>query len=78
MPLDPVSWSVLQRCRTHRQTQRTDNPHVIGTRLVTLVTTIDATLVAAAFGINPEAVLPYLADHVDPTRAPNTGPRTRA
>jgi hypothetical protein len=110
VPLDPASWSVLQRCLTHRQTQRTDNPHVIvtrgtkagqapastaylshlldavgvpartlrGTRLVDLVNTIDAKLVAAAFGINPEGVLPYLADQVDPTRAPSAGLETRA
>lgn len=102
VPLDPASWSVLHRCLTHRQTQRTDNPHVIvtrgtktgrapasaaylshlldaagvpartlrGTRLAGLVNTIDAKLVAAAFGMNPEGVLPYLADHVDPTRTP--------
>jgi site-specific recombinase XerD len=102
VPLDPASWSVLQRCLTPRQTQRTDNPHVIvtrgtkagrapasaaylshlldaagvpartlrGTRLVDLVNTIDAKLVAAAFGMNPEGVLPYLADHLDPTRTP--------
>lgn len=104
VPLDPASWSVLQRCLTHRQSQRTDNPHVIvtrgtkagrtpastaylshlldatgvpartlrGTRLVDLVNTIDAKLVAAAFGMNPEGVLPYLADHVDPTRTPSS------
>jgi hypothetical protein len=28
VPLDPVSWTILQRCLAHRQTQRTDNPHV--------------------------------------------------
>lgn len=43
-----------------------------GTRLVDLVNTIDAKLVAAAFGMNPEGVLPYLADHVDPTRTPSS------
>jgi site-specific recombinase XerD len=102
VPIDPTTWSVLQRCLAHRQAQRTDNPHVIvtrgtkagrspasaaylshlldaagvsarllrGTRLINLVNTIDAKLVAAAFGMNPEGVLPYLADHIDPTRAP--------
>jgi hypothetical protein len=32
IPLDPASWSVLQRCLGHRETQRTDNPHLIVTR----------------------------------------------
>lgn len=100
VPLDPTSWSVLQRCLVHREMQHTDNPHVVvtrgtkagrapastayfshlldpcgiparmlrGTRLVDLVNTLDPKLVAAAFGMNPEGVLPYLADHVDPTR----------
>ncbi|WP_219417418.1 tyrosine-type recombinase/integrase [Pseudonocardia nigra] len=103
VPVDPASWSVLQRALAHRQAQRTDNPHVIvtrgtkagrapastayfshlldaagvsaralrGTRLIDLVNTIDAKLVAAAFGMNPEGVLPYLADHIDQQRLPN-------
>lgn len=106
VPVDPVSWSVLQRCLAHRQAQRTDNPHVIvtrgtkagrapastaylshlldaagvsarvlrGTRLIDLVNTIDAKLVAAAFGMNPEGVMPYLADHIDEQRLPNPNP----
>jgi site-specific recombinase XerD len=41
------------------------------TRLADLVTTIDAKLVAAAYGMTNEAVIAYLADHVDPTRLPN-------
>jgi integrase len=32
VPLDPASWQVLQRCLTHRGTQRTSNPHVIVTK----------------------------------------------
>jgi site-specific recombinase XerD len=104
VPLDPASWTVLQRCLTHRQQLRTDNPHVIVTRstkalrspastayfshlldpagiaphrlrvtrLADLVNTMDATLVAAAFGMNPEGVLIYLADHVDAGRLPRT------
>lgn len=32
VPLDPVSWSALQRCLAHRDTLRTANPHVIVTR----------------------------------------------
>jgi integrase len=38
------------------------------TRLASLVNTIDPKLVAAAFGMNPEAVTFYLADHVDEPR----------
>jgi integrase len=30
--LDPTTWAVLQRCLAHRETQRTDNPHVVVTR----------------------------------------------
>jgi site-specific recombinase XerD len=104
VPLDPASWTVLQRCLTHRQQLRTDNPHVVitrgtkalstpasmaycshlldaaavaphrlrVTRLADLVNTMDPKLVAAAFGMNPEGVLIYLADHVDQTRLPAT------
>jgi integrase len=32
VPLDPVSWSALQRCLDHRDTLRSTNPHVIVTR----------------------------------------------
>jgi site-specific recombinase XerD len=32
VPLDPASWTVLQRCLTHREQLRTENPHVIVTR----------------------------------------------
>jgi site-specific recombinase XerD len=38
------------------------------TRLADLVNTMDPKLVAAAFGMNAEGVLIYLADHVDRTR----------
>ena len=41
------------------------------TRLADLVNTMDPKLVAAAFGINPEGVLIYLADHVDAGRLPD-------
>jgi hypothetical protein len=100
VPLDPVSWQVLQRCLDHRETQRTANPHVIVTkgtkagrspastayishvldacgvppralrctRLADLVNTMDPKLVAAAFGMKPEGVMFYLADHVDEPR----------
>jgi hypothetical protein len=39
-----------------------------GTRLVDLVNTMDAKLVAAAFGMHPQGVIAYLADHVDDAR----------
>ncbi|MFF3883516.1 hypothetical protein [Streptomyces sp. NPDC001914] len=32
VPLDPASWTVLQRCLDHRQAWRTDNPHVVVTK----------------------------------------------
>jgi len=38
------------------------------TRLADLVNTMDPKLVAAAFGMNPEGVMIYLADHVDEGR----------
>jgi len=40
------------------------------TRLADLVNTMDPKLVAAAFGMNPEGVMIYLADHVDAARMP--------
>lgn len=40
------------------------------TRLADLVNTMDPKLVAAAFGMNPEGVMFYLTDHVDPARMP--------
>lgn len=100
VPLDPASWTVLQRCLAHREAWRTDNPHVLvtkgtkagrspastaylshvlddcgfvprmirSTRLVDLVNTMDPKLVAAAFGMDPQATLIYLSDRVDETR----------
>lgn len=38
------------------------------TRLAGLVNTMDPKLVAAAFGMHPEGVMIYLADHVDELR----------
>ena len=38
------------------------------TRLAGLVNTMDPKLVAAAFAMNPEGVMIYLADHVDASR----------
>lgn len=47
------------------------------TRLIDLVNAVDAKLVATAFGMHPEAVMIYLADHDDPNRlpAPNSADR---
>jgi hypothetical protein len=45
-----------------------DLPQTAG--LVDLGNTMDPTLVAIAFGMEPEAAVIYLADHVDPTRLP--------
>ncbi|MFM9700235.1 tyrosine-type recombinase/integrase [Streptomyces europaeiscabiei] len=33
VPMDPASWAALQRCLAHRADQRTENPHVIVTRI---------------------------------------------
>ena len=109
VPLDPASWSALQRCLAHRQSQRTENPHVVVTRgtkagkqpastayfshlldpagvpprtvrctrLAALVNTIDPKLVAAAFGMDPEGVMFYLADRVDDARLPATASKRR-
>lgn len=102
VPLDPASWSQLQRCLEHRQDQHTENPHVVVTRgtkagknpastayfshlmdpcgipprtlrctrLADLINTMDAKLVAAAFGMDPQGVMFYLTDHVDDIRLP--------
>ncbi|MFF2852822.1 integrase [Streptomyces sp. NPDC058001] len=99
--LNPASRAVLERCLAHRDAQRTDNPHVMGTRqtksgrrpgsiaylshvldacgfpsrmirctrLLDLVNTMDPKL-AAAFGMDPEATVIYLANRVDPGRLP--------
>jgi hypothetical protein len=40
------------------------------TRLIDLVNTMDPKLVAAAFGMDAESVMIYLADHVDTGRLP--------
>ena len=102
-PLDPWTWTALQRCLDHRKTLGSNNSHVLitmqtkatraaasdsyvkntlravgiqprilrSTRLVDLVGTVDAKLVANAYGMRNEAVIAYLADHVDTTRLPN-------
>jgi site-specific recombinase XerD len=45
--------------------------HLRNTRLLDLVANIDPKLVAAAFGMDPQGVLIYLADHVDAVRLPS-------
>lgn len=51
------------------------NPRILrSTRLVDLVEGMDPKLVAAAFGMNPEGVLIYLADHIDEQRMPSPNP----
>ena len=51
---------------------QTHQPRILrSTRLADLVTTVDAKLVAAAYGMTNEAVTAYLADHVDAPRLPN-------
>ena len=48
------------------------SPRMIrSTRLVALVNTMDPKLLAAAFGMDPQAPMIYLADHVDAGRLPN-------
>jgi hypothetical protein len=100
VPLDPATWTQLEQCLAHWESQRTANPHVVVTRvtkagtepastayfshlldasgvpprtvrctrLADLVNTVDPKIVAAAFGMNPEGAMFYLADHVDDTR----------
>jgi site-specific recombinase XerD len=102
-PLDPWTWTALQRCLDHRKALGSNNSHLLitmqtkairapasdgyvkntlravgiqprilrSTRLVDLVGTVDPKLVAAAYGMRHEAVITYLADHVDTTRLPN-------
>ena len=42
------------------------------TRLIDLVNSMDPKLVAAAFGMDAESVMIYLADRIDPGRLPAT------
>lgn len=106
VPLDPTSWTAVQRCLAHREAWPTANPHVMitkgtkagrspastaylshvlddcgypprmirSTRLLDLVNTMDPKLVAAAFGMDPQATLIYLADRVDEGRLPASEP----
>jgi len=103
MPLDPWTWTALQRCLEHRKTLGSTNSHILitmqtkatrapasdgyvkqtlravgiqprilrSTRLVDLVGTVDPKLVADIYGMTNEAVIAYLADHVDTARLPN-------
>lgn len=102
-PLDPWTWTALQRSLDHRKALSSNNSHLLvtmqtkatraaasdsyvkntlreagiqprilrSTRLVDLVGTVDPKLVAAAYGMRHEAVIAYLADHVDHVRLPN-------
>jgi ribosomal protein L24E len=95
-PLDPASWTAMQRCLRHHEDLGTGNPHLLvtkltksttapaspyylshvldpagvrprllrSTRLTDLVSGLDPKLVSAAFGMRPEGVMTYLADHV--------------
>jgi hypothetical protein len=44
------------------------------TRLADLVNSVDPKIVAAAFGMDPEGAMFYLADHVDPIRVEDPNP----
>ncbi|WP_246094945.1 hypothetical protein [Streptomyces roseicoloratus] len=100
VPLDPASWTVVQRCLAHREAWPTANLHVMitkgtkagrspastaylshvlddcgfpprmirSTRLLDLVNTMDPKLVAATFGMDPQATVIYLSDRIDETR----------
>jgi hypothetical protein len=54
---------VLDPCRVPPRTLRS-------TRLIDLVNTMDPKLAAAAFGMDAESVMIYLADRIDPGRMP--------
>lgn len=106
VPLDPATWTQLERCITHREKQHTSNPHLFVTRvtkagtepastayfshvldqagvpsrtlrytrLAAMVNIMDPKLVSAAFGMDPQGAMFYLADHVDEIRLPTTNP----
>ena len=59
---------VLDRARVPPRTLRS-------TPLIDLVNTMDPELAAAAFGMDAESVMIYLADHVDPGGIPEPTPR---
>lgn len=63
-PASPAYFShILDPCGVPPRTVRC-------TRLAALVSTIDPKLVAAAFGMDTQGVMHYLADHVDDARLP--------
>ncbi|HYA49633.1 MAG TPA: hypothetical protein VEG33_00520, partial [Streptosporangiaceae bacterium] len=51
-PLDPWTWAAIQRCLDHRQALRSDNPHLLVTRLT------KATRTPAGSGYVKNAVAP--------------------
>lgn len=57
VPLDPASWSVLQRCLTHREQQHTDNPHVVVTR-GTRASTTPASTAYFSHLLDPSGITP--------------------
>src|SRR5262249_2973078 len=60
---------------THPLAREGARPRLLrGPRLADLVTTMDPKLVSAAFGMRPEGVLIYLADHVDHGRLDKANP----
>lgn len=74
VPLDPATWTQLQRCLTHREEQRTDNPHLIVTRVTKAGTepasTAYFTHLLDGAGVPPRAVrctrLAALVNTMDP------------
>lgn len=56
VPMDPTSWSVLQRCLAHRADLPTENPHVIVTRITK--------------GTRARASTAYLSHLLDPCGVP--------
>lgn len=58
VPLDPASWTVLQRCLTHREQLHTDNPHVLVTRGTKALRT-PASTAYLSHVLNPAHVAPH-------------------
>lgn len=57
VPLDPVSWAVLQRCLDHRASLRTLNPHILVTR-ATKTRKTPASAAYLAHVLDPAGVYP--------------------
>lgn len=65
---EALSTNTLERCPADRAGITPRLARV--TRLAQLISSMDPKLVAAAFGLNSQGVLDYLADHVDEARLP--------